>query len=232
MLSVYFGGETTRGKFVLMGIFVLFALVFSSWLASVQVQAVTVGVQSGNVFSYKVVSALNAHEMDGADNFTMTVTGVAGSNVSFQEAIKYLNGTTESYTGYIDLATGNNTGTTWLLFDANLAVGDPIYPGWPIWANETVSIDGRTMGHTVLNNAYVNVSNGPQGYLTADIYGDQASGVAYNATLSLTSGNTMSFSYYLTYTNAWTPVPEFSPLALAITISMLTVIAAVVYRKK
>ena len=138
-----------------------------------------------------------------------------------------------SNTGYYDLSNGNNTGTTWLLFDANLGVGDPIYPGWAIWANESVPIDGRTMGYTVLNNAYVNVTTGPPGYLTGDVYADKANGAVYNVTCSLVDGSTTtSFSYHMTATNAWTMVPEFSPIALIIVMSMLTItVAAIAYRR-
>lgn len=196
-------------------------------------QAVAVGVQPGNTFTYKVKSASGAYELDGADNFTITVVNVTGSVVGFQEAVKYSNGTSSSYSGLIDLGNGSNTGVAWLLFNANLSVGDPVYPGWPIWANTTLNINGRTMGHTVLNNAYVNIPGSLKGNLTADVYCDQATGAAYNATVNLTDGNASSFSYYLIYTNAWIQVPEFSPITLIIAMSTLTVaIAAIAHRKK
>jgi hypothetical protein len=176
--------------------------------------------------------------LDGANNFTITVTNVTGSVVGFQEVVKYSNGSMESYTGYYSLSNGTTnsttTGTSWLLVDANLGVGDPIYPGWPIWANESVTIDGRKMGYAVLNNAYVNITNGPQVYLTGTICCDKATGAVYNVTLSITDGSTTgSFSYYMTATNAWTMVPEFSPMALIIIMSALTAtIAMIAYRRK
>jgi len=210
-------------------------LTFSAWLALFQVQATSlVGVQAGNQFTYKVNSASNAHELDGANNFTITVTSVTGSVVGFQEAVKYSNGSVGSDTGTYDLSNGNNTGTAWLLFDANLGVGDPVYPGWPICVNESVTIDARTMGYTALSDAYVNITTGPKGYLTGEIYGDKATGAAYNVTLSLTNeGTTTSFSYYMTATNVWTAVPEFSPIALIIVMSMLTTTAAAIaYRRR
>ena len=224
-----------KGKFALTGTLVLFTiLTFSAWLGFFQVQATSlVGVQVGNQFMYKVNSASNAHELDGANNFTITVTSVTGSVVGYQEAVKYLNGSIGSDTGTYNLSNGYNTGTAWLLFDANLGVGDPVYPGWPIWANQSVTIDGRTMGYTVLNNAYVNITTGPKGYLTGDIYGDKVTGAVYNVTLSIADkSTTTSFSYYMTATNVWTAIPEFSPTALIIVMLMLTTtIAAIVYTR-
>jgi len=225
-----------KGKLAIAGTLTLFTLlVFSAWLGLGQVQATSlVGVQVGNQFMYTVNSASGAHELDGASNFTMAVTSVAGSVVGFQESVKYSNGSMGHDTGTYDLSNGNNTGTAWLLFDANLGVGDPVYPGWPIWANGTTTIEGRTMGYTILNNAYVNITTGPKGYMTGTIYADQATGAVYNVTLSMTGGNgTTSYSYYMTNTNAWTPVPEFSQIALIITMSALTATtAAIAYRRK
>jgi hypothetical protein len=208
-------------------------LTVSAWLALVQVQAVTVGVQVGNTFTYKVNSASGAHELDGASNFTMTISNVTGDVVGYQEAVKYSDGTSTKYSGYINLEYGNNTGTAWLLFDGNLQVGEPVYPGWPIWANESVTVNGRPTGHTIINDAYVNITNGPQGYMTANVYADQATGATVNASVSLTAGTTSSFNYYLIATNAFKAVPEFSPIALVIVMSTLTATTATIaYRKK
>jgi hypothetical protein len=222
-----------NGKFAVIG--TLFAILTITWLASVQVQAVSVGVHTGDTFTYKVNSASGPnmqHELEGADNFTMTVSNVTGNVVGFQEVDNYSNATNYN-TGYYDLGNGNNTGTAWMLFDANLGVGDPIYPGWPMWANNTVTINGRPTGHTILYNAYVNITNGPQGYVTLDVYGDQATGAVVNASVSLIAGNTTSFNYYLIATNAWITIPEFSPIALVITLSTLAATtAAIAYRRK
>jgi len=228
------GGGITRGKFALMGTLVLLTmLVFSAWLASVQVQAVTVGVVPGNSFQYKVNYASGAHELNGADNFTVTVTNVTGYEVGYREVVKYPNETSGNETGYYNLTNGENTGTAWMLFSAGLGVGDPVYPGWPIWVNQSVTIDGRQSGYTHLTNAYVNITTGPKGHLTADIYADNATGAVVNATMTLTDGNTTSLSYYLIATNAWTQVPEFSPIALIITMTTLTAITTVIaYHRK
>jgi len=217
-----------------MGILIMLTmLVLSGWLASVQVHAITVGVTPGNWFQYKVKSASGAHELDGADNYTVTITNVTGSNVGFRELVKYSNQTTGNDTGYYDLASGNNTGTAWMLFDSDLHVGEPVYPGWSIWVNQSVIINGRQTGYTQLNNAYVNITTGPKGYLTGDIYGDNATGAVVNATISLIDGNTTSFSYYLIATNAWTMVPEFSPIALIVVMTTLTATTILIaYRRK
>jgi len=208
-------------------------MLVSVWLASVQVQAVTVGVSAGNWFQYKVSYASGAHELDGADNFTMIVTNVTGYVVGYKEVVKYLNHTTANDTGYFDLNKGNNTGTAWMLFDADLHVGDPVYPGWPIRVNQSVMMNGRQTGYTHLNNAYVNITDGPKGHLTADVYGDNATGAAVNVTMSLTDGSITSLSYYLTATNAWTDVPEFSPIALILIMSTLTATSvAIAYHRR
>ena len=227
-------GEITRGRFAPIGTLILLTmLAFSAWLASTQVQAVTVGVAPGNWFQYKINYSSGAHEISGADNFTVTVINVTGYEVGYKEVVNYSNQTIENETGYYNLTNGENTGTAWMLFRAGLRVGDPVYLGWPICINQSVTVDGRQSGYTHLVNAYVNITTGPKGHLSADIYGDNATGAVVNATMTLTDGNTTSLSYYLTATNAWTDVPEFSPTALIITVTTLTAITtAIAYRRK
>jgi len=164
----------------------------------------------------------------------MTISNVTGDVVGYQEAVKYSGGTSGNDTGYINLAYGNNTGTAWLLFDGNLQVGEPVYLGWSMWANERVVVNGRPTGHTIINDACINITNDPQGNLTANIYADQATGATVNASVSLTSeSTTTSFNYYLIATNAFKAVPEFSQIALEIVMSTLTATtAAIAYRKK
>jgi len=109
-----------------------------------------------------------------------------------------------------------------------------VYPGWSMWANESAVVNGRPTGHTIINDACINITNGPQGNLAVNIYADQATGATVNASVSLTSGSTTtSFNYYLIATNAFKAVPEFSQIALEIVMSTLTATtAAIAYRKK
>jgi hypothetical protein len=223
-----------RRKFALIGTLAALAMLsISAQLASLRVQAVTAGVQTGNYFGYKVGSASGTSELRGVDNFTITISNVTGSVVNFQEARWYPNGTQINTPGFVDLATGNSSGS-WILINANLGVGDPVYPGWPIWPNETVNMNGRPTDHTILNNAS-NIG-GQQGNSTIDIFCDQATGATVNVSAIFTglqSNSSNSFSYSLIATNVWTIVPEFSPIALAIIMSTLTATTvAIVYRRK
>lgn len=208
----------------------------SAWLATVQVHAtaVSVGVNKGDYFQYKVGAVNSTSELYGVDNFTITVTNVTGAVVYANETYYLSNGTAlEGNTGFVDLTNGNCTIGAWILVDANLVPGEPIYPGWPLWANETVTINGRTTGHLSVSNAYVNVTNGPQGYLTADIYCDQVTGAAVNVSLSITGSQPHSFIYSLIATNAWATIPEFSQMTLLIAMTTLTVsVVALAYHRK
>lgn len=203
---------------------ILFAVLITSASLATQVHAtaLSVGVQTGNYFQYKVGPVDSTSELYGVDNYTVTVTNVIGTTVYANQTYYLTNGTVLDGQGIVDLTNGNCTVGAWILVNANLALGEPIYPGWPLWGNDTVTINGRTTGHLSVNNAYVNLTTGPQGYMTANIYCDQATGAIVNASVTLTGPYPHSFIYSLIATNAWTIIPEFSQLTLLVSMTMLT----------
>jgi hypothetical protein len=222
-----------KGK-IISSVIIFAVLITSAWLTTqVHATSISVGVQTGNYFQYKVGPVDSTSELYGVDNFTVTVTNVIGTMVYANQTYYLNNGTVSSNQGIVDLTNGNCTVGAWILVDANLTLGEPIYPGWPLWGNDTVTINGRTTGHLSVNNTYINLTTGPQGYMTANIYCDQATGAIVNASVTLTGQYPHSFIYSLIATNAWTVIPEFSQLTMLMAMTTLTVsTVAIAYRRK
>jgi hypothetical protein len=172
--------------------------------------------------------------MGPADNYTVEVSSVSsnGSVVYLQQTVGYSNGTQMSFSGgYMNIETFNPNETLWFLTAADLKASDLVWPGsgMSITINGTESVDGRPTNYVTLNNANINGA-----YVTADMYYDQATGAPVNASFSLTStSQNFSFSYYLTSTNAWEAVPEFSPTTIVlVTFTLMAATAAIAYRGK
>jgi hypothetical protein len=228
-----FGGEITKRKFSLIGIAVLAVLALSA-LASTH--AVTAGVQAGNRFQYKMnyITGTARTNIGPAVNYTVEVSSVSsnGSVVYLQQTVGYSDGTQMSWSGgYMNIETFNPNQTLWFLTAADLKADDLVWPesGMSITINGTASVGGRPTNYVILNNAYIN-----GGYVTADVYYDQATGVPVNASFSLTgASNDFSFSYILTSTTAWNAVPEFSPVFIVlVTFTLMAATGVTVYHRK
>jgi hypothetical protein len=191
-----------------------------------------VGVHVGDYFQYEVGPCNSSSELYEVDTFTITVTNIIGTTVYANETRCCTNGTFDNIPGYVDLINGDSTIAAWILINANLSVGDPMYPSWPMTPNETITVNGRATDHLTMDNAYANVTDGPQGYMTTDICCDQITGVAVNVSLCLTGEHNQTFAYSLMATNVWTIVPEFSTLMLCSLMSAVLIGTAILNRKR
>jgi hypothetical protein len=231
------GCETTKGNLA-RGLLVLFTVViFSAGAASTRAQGVLAGVQVGNYFTYKVNYASSSSTLYGVDDFTETVTQVNETQgyhvVWYSELLHFSNGAKETNSGSVILENGENmessdTAQEGLFFSANLQVGDPITPVSTFRVDETISVNGRPTNHASGDFNY-SVSN----TIITDTYEyyiDQVTGAVINETGSaaVTGQPTNSYSFSLLATNVWNVVPEFSPIALTLTMLLLTASAAII----
>lgn len=233
--------EATRGKLTF-GLLVLFTVMtISAGAASNGAQGVTAGVQVGNYFTYKVNYASSSGTLYGVDNFTETVIQVnetLGYHVVwYSELLHFSNGAKETNSGSVILENGGNmessdTAQEGLFFSANLQVGDPITPVSTFRVNETISVNGRPTNHASGDSSY-SVSNITI-TRTYEYYIEQVTGAVVNETGSaaVTGQPTTSYSFSLIATNVWNVVPEFSPIALTLTMLLLTASAAIIISRR
>jgi hypothetical protein len=223
-----------RKEFVLMGTLVL--LMVFAFSALVSAQTYTAGVQTGNSFEYNVSisgSQASSSLAYNAVNATATVSDVTDSLVTYSLDAQYQNGTMRHKTASVNVTSGETENSSilpipWTLVAGNLAVGEPTYINSTIWANETVTINGRPTDH-----AYLISEEGTEN-VTLDSYWDQASGVPYNVTEIVSANGTtlLDMNYYLTGTSVWV-VPEFSPEVMAIIMTaVIGVATATALRRK
>jgi hypothetical protein len=225
-----------RKEFVLMGTLVLLMVFASSALVSAQTY--TAGVQTGNYFEYNVSisgSQASSSLAYNAVNATATVSDVTDSLVTYSLDAQYQNGTIRQKTASVNVTSGETENSSilpipWTLVASNLAVGEPTYINSTIWANETVTINGRPTDHAYLISEEDGTEN-----VTLDSYWDQATGVPYNVTEIVSANGTtlLDMNYYLTGTSVWV-VPEFSPNVMVIAMTTLVGVAGAIalIRKK
>jgi hypothetical protein len=225
-----------RKEFGLMGIVVLLMVFASSALVSAQTY--TVGVQTGDSFEYAVSisgSSASSSRAYNVVNATATITDVTDSLVTYSLEAQYQNGTQRTLTASVNVTSGETENSTnlaipWGLVAANLAVNESTYINSTTWANETVTINGRTTDH-----AFQSMSEaGGSENVTLDVYWDQATGIPINVTeIASQSGETLlDLNYYLTATSVWV-VPEFSPEVMAIIMTAVVGVAiATALRRK
>jgi hypothetical protein len=111
----------------------------------------------------------------------LTITQVTGTNVTFQFARDFLNGTTEGGLSWVDLSNGNGTGN-FVIISANTGAGDMLYPDWlnsysttegALLANDTVSLMYNGAPIEACHLGYVN----EYGNYSADYYWEKSTGL-------------------------------------------------------
>jgi hypothetical protein len=122
------------------GIFVLFIFCCLTFAQAESTLSDSVGVIKGNMFSYS--SSYNwstsnpnqtvpkvAMELNQTIEIQLAVTSVSGSVISATKTYRYLNGTQQSVTGYVDVSSGDNEEVGAFFFvSSSLGVGDVVYP--------------------------------------------------------------------------------------------------------
>jgi len=97
------------------------------------------GVHVGDVFTYNITADSNLITSDAVtpayltqynstDYYQVSITGVNGSLVWFDTLWQFTNGTALKNPGWINLATGANSGGFWAIYPSNLKVNDLLSP--------------------------------------------------------------------------------------------------------
>jgi hypothetical protein len=222
------------------------------------------GVSVGDSFKYTFDSNLNLgdssfdlpslleglqSEAQNIDFAQATVIQVSGSTVTMQTTIQYKNGTQQSDTGSIDVATGQDTtqkqSINMLLIAANLNPGDQIYSdGISGTINDTVTktypSGNRQVNHqNIVMNYNVSqeeladfgITTPLQQTNTQDLYWDKQTGALTEMTYKMVTKSTqinadISINVALTESNTFT-IPEYpiTPLlaVLVLVISAITI---------
>ncbi|MGD0449834.1 MAG: hypothetical protein ABSA79_02120 [Candidatus Bathyarchaeia archaeon] len=102
---------------------------------------IKVGVHVGDTFTYKLIGVSNLTSPDAVTpdgfsiyndtkDYTVTVTGISGTNVTLNTVWELLNGTQITSPQTIDISNGNRTDTSgfWALYPSNLNKGDLLSP--------------------------------------------------------------------------------------------------------
>jgi ribosomal protein L40E len=200
--------------------------------SNLAIAQVTVGVQAGNTFKYRMAvfwssSDPNATEpptelyiYNHTDYYQMNILQVAGTTVDIQTFTYYTNGEEMNNTSS---SVVGDPGDSLSPYAANLNVGDSLFPGntsLPWVVNETVS---RFYGTIARDTNHVSVTRNDlsdYAYSSMDLYFDKATGMAVeivNTNVpSATPEQTISTLIRLIDTNVWsipagdTSSPSFS----------------------
>lgn len=147
--------------------------------------AVTVssGLQVGDTFTYNItgVSYLYSSDadpnseypgFDGLNNtaYTVTITGVNGTIVSYNTNMILTNGTTSPSSGFVNISSGNPGGDAgfWAIYPSGLNIGDLVNPGNPNgpdvsnFGNQTYSDSSRGVDYFSVSQNFTNI-NDPTG---------------------------------------------------------------------
>jgi hypothetical protein len=115
------------------------AIIYSSQFTAQLPKQVLSGVSVGDTFTYSlkgsaILSDDNAvipgyfSQYNKTDYFKVTITEIKGSEVSFNTAWRFTNGTEINNEQKIDLSSGNRTADFWAIYASNLNVNDLLHP--------------------------------------------------------------------------------------------------------
>ena len=118
------------------------AIVYAAQISSNKTaEEVKVGVHVGDTFTYKLTGSSVLFSADAVtpdylsvyndtDYYTVTITGISGTQVSLNTIWKLINGTQFTSSQSIDISNGNTTDKNgfWALYPSNLNVNDLLSP--------------------------------------------------------------------------------------------------------
>ena len=224
----------------------IFALIFQLSYAQVR----TAGVSEGDWFQYNLSldfdSILNftSEDFPYADfligqQVTLEIMNVSDNDVTGVFTIKYENGTEYFQTGSVDLVNGEGDLRNWLI-SADLNAGDTLYASEPDeMINETIlqtyHWGSRETNHLVYS--YNFSSEEDYSYLNVNMFWDKATGVVTELSFeadAFVNGTILagSANWIITDSNIIEDVPEFTQLALILTIVAVTLSISVVKYKR
>ena len=230
----------------------LFSMILLSAMVvtSVVAQPRVVGVNVGDWFKYRVITANWSSDDPNATfpllewNVTewmlMSVEDVSGTNITFQSTWHLTNGTEVPQRGDVDIDTGDGN-MTLSAISADLNVNDTIYSSFghsTMKINETTV---RTYPDSTRDTNHLNTTmeynvTGFYQYLSMNWYWDKSSGIfvemAHEA-ISQAGGYTTTISVLLriTESNVWV-VPEFPSFLILPLFMISTLLAVILYRRK
>jgi hypothetical protein len=214
----------------------LLGLLCVSFAGQALVQGRTLGVSVDNYFLYHVrgyyssvsgtgVPSNDVFDWNNTISYKVTISGVAGTNVTTEDEIAFTNGTTTPAVVSQNAESGARYFMTAIISEnivcANLSVGDPMYPtasNDPRKVNSTINIDyGAVVRDTnTVSFSYpiLNSLNRQIGEVNRIDYFDKATGALtgrYESTLTATENVTITVS--LKETNLWaiTDTPQIVP---------------------
>jgi hypothetical protein len=172
------------------------AIVYASMISN-SGASVTVGVHTGDTFSYKLTGTAvlfdsaatpppGFSDFNNTDYYKVAITGINGSVVSFDTVWQFKNGTEIKESQLLDLSTGRNTGDFWAIYTANLNVNDLLRPkgadGLVVNSTDTKTYANSTRqrNHFDIGNVFYDVNDptySTQRYEYDQVYFDKQTGV-------------------------------------------------------
>jgi len=250
-------------KLKIAGVFALCILCFLTLAQVAFALSVTVGVSKGDTFTYDTSyfwSSTDAGkavpqdtlEANNTKEIQITITAVSGAIINATKTYRYENGTEQTVTGYVDIATGDNEEIGAFFFvSANLSVNDRVYPEglYSNTINETMlkTYSGVQRETNVDSSAFyfeynTTINGNPaRRAITSQInyYFDRQIGVCVEqheetVITDLDTGykETVASSVKLKESNAWAE-PEFPTIAVVtFLILLIFALAIILLRKK
>ncbi len=234
------------------------------FLGATNAQTYTPGVTDGNVFKYQyeIVANVNSSQQvtvptpfdalveqaKTIDWIQMTVPAVSGSTVTAEVLTRYKAGTQQSYTGTVDVATGQGQLAQFLIA-ANLTANSPLHVGSSEIINgtttRTYTSGTRELNYQTIVSQYTvqpeelaryNITVPLQQVNTQQAYWDKTTGVltelSYDMKTTSTQVNaTLTLNLKLVESNVFA-VPEYPTTIAVLIVLAIPAVFAVKYRKK
>ena len=174
--------------------------------------------------------------MNQTEYVRVGITGVSGSDVTTFTTWQYKNGTVNTLLGSVNLETGAFSGGFWAIIAGNLTVNDRIHPT----GQDTITVTNTVIRNYLGGNRetnhliipYQNTTERASGYL--DRYFDKETGmlVELHDEISYTDPSmTIVISWKIEDSSVWV-VPEFASVLVLPLFMMVTMLAAIAYKKK
>lgn len=243
-----------RSRVVYLLVIVLFAVLILAVIiftySGTRTQARVPGVSEGDTFTYDVTSFWNSIdpnatvpqyllEINQTESFRVTISEITGSMVTTLDAWVFENGTQHNSTGLVNVETGYNSGGFWPVVAANLGKDDLLHPSGQngITVNETI-IREYPSGARETNYFTLNYQGDDEdyGYYTAEAYYyfDRATGMLvelYDKSEFLSAKMEAAILWKIKESNVWV-VPEFPSVLILPLFMIVTLLAAIAYKKK
>jgi hypothetical protein len=251
-------------KYAFIATIVITTLLVASILGAVNAQTYTPGVAAGNVFKYQYEFSADVNgsqqvsiptpfdslveQAKTIDWIQMTITSVSGSTVTAQMLTQYKAGTQQSYTGTVDVATGQGTLAQFLIA-ANLTANSPLHLGSSDKINgtttRTFSSGSRELNYQTIVSEYTvqpeelakyNITVPLKQVNTQEAFWDKTTGALAElgfgmSTTSTQVNATLTLNMKMVESNVFA-VPEYPTIIAVLLVLIIPAFVAINYRKK